>query len=117
MNFTTSKTTLLKHLQTLSKVVPLRSTLPILSCVYLDVDEEGFLFLKSSDLEQTVIINTKIKTNESSPIALPLAKLLEIVSALSSKEEIVFTARDNEELEISSGVGNYKISGKNLSYT
>ena len=38
MNFTTSKTTILKHLQTLSKVVPLRSTLPILSCVYLDSD-------------------------------------------------------------------------------
>ncbi len=113
MNFTTSKTTILKHLQTLSKVVPLRSTLPILSCVYLDSDENGCLFLKSSDLEQTVIINTAIKTNESSPIALPLAKLLEIVSALSDKEEIVFTAKENEEFEISSGVGNYKIAGKN----
>ena len=35
------------------------------------------------------------------------------MSALSDKEEIVFTAKENEEFEISSGVGNYKIAGKN----
>ena len=40
MKFSTSKIELQKALQKLSKATPTRSTLPILSCVLVDVDNE-----------------------------------------------------------------------------
>ena len=53
MKYSTSKNELQTALQKLSKAVPNRSTLPILSCVLIDVSESGVL-LRSTDLEITI---------------------------------------------------------------
>ena len=110
MNFSINKKNLLNSLIEHNKVVPLRTTLPILSCVVLVAKKET-LTLKTSDLEQTIISNQKIKIEKEGSVALPLGKLLEIVSAL--KEEGLKISSNNDFLvEINSSQGVYKITGK-----
>ena len=53
MKYSTSKNELQSALQKLSKAVPNRSTLPILSCVLIDVNSEKTT-LRTTDLEITV---------------------------------------------------------------
>ena len=54
MKFSVNKNILQKHLTEHSKVVPLRTTLPVLSCAVFSVKEQK-LTIKTSDLEQTII--------------------------------------------------------------
>ena len=53
MKFSTSKIELPQALQKLSKATPVRSTLPILSCVLVKVDKKKTI-LKTTDLEITI---------------------------------------------------------------
>ena len=55
MKFSTSKIELQKSLQKLSKATPIRSTLPILSCVLIEVKSEKTI-LRATDLEITIQI-------------------------------------------------------------
>ena len=64
LKFTTEKETFLSALQEASQVVPIRTTLPVLSCAFLGVSKEK-LTIKTTDLEQTIISKTEIKTFES----------------------------------------------------
>ena len=110
MKFSINKKNLYNSLIEHNKVVPLRTTLPILSCVVLIVKKES-LTLKSSDLEQTIISNQKIKTEKEGSVALPISKLLEIVSVLKD-ETIKFSCNEDFLVEINSNQGVYKITGK-----
>ena len=111
MNFSIQKETLLNLLNEHSKVVPLRTTLPILSCVCLEI-EKNTLTIKTTNLDQTIISKTKIKDEEKGEIAVPLNKLLEIISALP-KEEIKISTNEDLLMEINSKSGVYKITGRN----
>ena len=64
------------------KVVPIRSTLPILSCSLFSLNKNG-LKIKTTDLEQTIISQQKTKGDEKGSFAVPISKLLEIVTALT----------------------------------
>ena len=110
MNFSIQKNTLQNVLLEHSKVVPLRTTLPILSCVVLIIKEKK-LTLKTTDLEQTIISNTKIENSKQGEVAIPLAKFLEIVSAIS-EETIKISVDSNFLIEINSKQGTYRITGR-----
>ena len=60
MKFTVNKMSLQSALQQLSKVTPTRSTLPILSSVYLSA-KDGTLTLRATDLEISQIITVDAK--------------------------------------------------------
>jgi len=110
LNFSIQKNTLQNVLLEHSKVVPLRTTLPILSCVVLIIKEKK-LTLKTTDLEQTIISNTKIENSKQGEVAIPLAKFLEIVSAIS-EETIKISVDSNFLIEINSKQGTYRITGR-----
>ena len=59
MKFSIQKETLLSLLNEHSKVIPLRTTLPILSCAYIKV-EKNKTIIKTSNLDQTIISKTEI---------------------------------------------------------
>jgi len=92
------------------KVVPLRTTLPVLSCAYLKVEKEN-LIIKTTDLEQTIISINKIKKEQEGSICLPMSRFCEIVSALPS-EEIKIKSNEDCLVEIKSNQGIYKITGR-----
>ena len=111
MNFSIDKKELQEALIEHCKVVPIRSTLPILSCALFSLSKRG-LIIKTTDLEQTIISEQKTTGDQGGSIAIPLSKLLEIVSALTDKE-ISFSVNEDSLIEINSKQGVYKITGKN----
>ena len=112
MKFNTSKNNLLKALIEASKVVPTRTTLPILSCALFNAKNEE-LTIKTTDLEQTIIIKTEAKVLEPGQAAMPINKLIEIVSAL--KNTTVDFESQETEIKINSDNGVYKITGRDFS--
>ena len=110
MKFSINKNTLLQTLLEHNKVVPLRTSLPVLSCAFFEIGDEK-ITIKTTDLEQTIISSCETKTEGSTTVALPLSKLLEIVSVLPD-EEIFFEISDQFLVEINSRQGVYKISGR-----
>ena len=110
MNFSINKNKLQELLLEHQKVVPLRTTLPVLSCAFLSVSEKT-LTVKTTDLEQTIISKTEIEKEESGSVCVLMSKLSEIVSALPN-EEIKINVNEDLLLEINSNQGTYKITGR-----
>ena len=81
MNFKLSKKELLNSLQKINRVIPTRSTLPILSCVLFEI-KKNKLSLRATDLEQTILINIDINSAEESKLAIPVKTLLEITQEI-----------------------------------
>ena len=114
MNFITSKEKIFNALNETNKVIPVRTTLPILSCVLIKA-RESELTLTSTDLEQSIKVSLKGKIIKPGEVAVPNGKLLEIVSALPQKGEINFLIKEDFEIIINSSQGVYKIIGKDPS--
>ena len=111
MNFSINKKELQEALIEHCKVVPIRSTLPILSCALFSLHKNG-LRIKTTDLEQTIISQQQILGDQKGSFSVPINKLLEIVTALTDKE-ISFSINNDFLIEINSKQGVYKITGKN----
>ena len=112
MKFSINKNTLQKNLVEHSKVVPLRTTLPILSCAVFTIKKNS-LTIKTSDLEQTIISESLVEDQKDGSVALPLSKLLEIVSVLP-EESIRFSMNEDYLVEINNNQGTYKITGRSV---
>jgi len=110
VKFSIDKKELQQALVEHSKVVPIRSTLPILSCALFSLHEKG-IRIKTTDLEQTIISQQKSTGDQSGSFAVPINKLLEIVSALVDKE-VSLSVNKDFLIEINSKQGVYKITGK-----
>jgi len=110
MKITTTKEALFNALNETNKVVPIRTTLPILSCVLIKASKNKITLI-ATDLEQTILSSLKGGVLEEGETALPCGRFLEIVAALPN-EEISINVEDDQEIEINSSQGVYKIMGK-----
>tara|TARA_A100001011_G_scaffold399703_1_gene509689 strand:- start:3717 stop:4841 length:1125 start_codon:yes stop_codon:yes gene_type:complete len=111
MNFNLKTSSLSKALYVAKKVVPFRSTLPILDCVLLEM-HNNTLSLKATDLEQFVEINIHAEFNGSLETALPFNKLFDIITAIK-EETINLNVKESGGLEISTQNGKYTLMGQN----
>ena len=110
MNFSLSKKEFLKSLQKINKVIPHRSTLPILSCVLLHI-KKNKLFLRATDLEQTILIQIDINCSSEHKLAIPAKPLLEITQEIID-ENLNININKNNKVEIKTDLGKYTIMGK-----
>ena len=110
MKFSTSKIELQKALQKLSKATPTRSTLPILSCVLIDVNNDKTI-LKSTDLEITIQVEIASSYEQKGSAALPLKTLLEITNELPDIRLTIFVD-ENYKTTIETEIGKYDLMGK-----
>ncbi|SFC32025.1 DNA polymerase-3 subunit beta [Marinospirillum celere] len=95
MKFTVARETLLRPLSILSGVVARRHTLPILSHLRIDADEQG-LTLTGSDLEVELIWRVQLEHLISpGSITVPAKKLSDICKSLSEGSVIDFELADN----------------------
>ena len=92
MKFSIDKNTLQTTLQLLSKAIPTRSTLPIISCA-LFTHKDNNLFIRTTDLEISINLNCNVENGEDGCVAIPLNKLLEITNAMPNNE-MVFNISD-----------------------
>ena len=110
MKFSTSKAELQKGLQKLSKATPIRSTLPILSCVLIEVNSEKTI-LRATDLEITIQTELPSSYEKQGEIALPLKTLLEITNELPDIR-LTISTNENNKVTIETEVGKYNLMGK-----
>ncbi len=110
MKFRTTKEKLFSALNETNKIIPLRTTLPILSCVFLEA-KQNKINLRATDLEQTIITSFDAEIPIEGETAIPGNRFAEIISALPSGA-LEISLGENREIEISSPKGLYKIIGK-----
>ena len=113
MKFIISSGELLKHLQTISKVISSKNTLPILDN-YLFLLEGGKLTITASDLETTLI--TSLATDESEgsgSIAIEAKRLNDILKEFP-EQPLTFEIDDEKKsISLVSDKGVYSIMGQN----
>lgn len=110
MKFSIEKNELLKSLQILSKAIPVRSTLQIISNALFTIKNQS-LYLRATDLEISINVKCNIENFSEGSIAIPLSKLLEITNAISTGI-IDFSVSDIGKVNIICNTGSYTIMGQ-----
>ena len=109
MKFSTSKTELQKALQKVSKAIPTRSTLPILSCLLISTTKKGTLF-RTTDLEITIQAELPVSVEEEGAACLPIKTLLNITNELP--ETRVTISVKSQKAKIKTDFGEYDLMSK-----
>jgi DNA polymerase-3 subunit beta len=109
MEFKIDKETFLRALQKVQGIVEKRNTMPILSNVLIEATADA-IFLTATDLE--VGMKTSYPTNvlTEGKITVSAKKIYEIIKELSD-EEIIFSTRENDWVEIRCGKAHFNIVG------
>jgi len=110
MKISTSKTELQVALQKLSKAVPNRSTLPILSFALFEVNDENTI-IRSTDLEITIVTKLPATIKETGSAAIPLQPLLEITNEIND-DRITLSVNQQHKIELKTDNGVYDLMGK-----
>ncbi len=110
MKFTISQNSLLEALQNISRVVPVRSTTPVLENVLFEVDDNT-LSITGTDLEVSLTTRIEVESMESpGSLALPARVLTEMIRSLPDIS-ILFEKEENNRLKIKTDKGRYQIAG------
>ncbi|MBT3634735.1 MAG: DNA polymerase III subunit beta [Candidatus Marinimicrobia bacterium] len=110
MKFSINKSSLQSSLISLNKVIPVRSTLPILSSVLFDIQKDH-IELIATDLEITLSVILPTETAETGKIAIPLKTILDITQEIP-EGDLFFEITDIGKIIISTDFGKYTIMGK-----
>lgn len=111
MKFIASSSTLLKKLSQLNGVVSTNAVIPILEYFLFEV-ESGALTITSTDLETSMRSHIPVESKEECRIAIPAKLIIDFLKTLP-EQPITFTVNpDNNNVELTSDKGRYKISGE-----
>ncbi|MBI1183422.1 DNA polymerase III subunit beta [bacterium] len=111
MKFIASSSTLLKKLSQLNGVVSTNAVIPILEYFLFEV-ESGILTVTSTDLETSMRSSIPVESKEECRIAVPAKLIIDFLKTLP-EQPITFTVSpDNNNIELTSDKGRYKISGE-----
>lgn len=109
MEFRISKEIFMKALQRIQGIVEKRNTMPILSNALLEVQDD-LLYITATDLEVGMKSSYPTKVIRDGKITVSAKKLYEIVKEMPD-EEIHFTAKENDWVEIVCGKARFNIVG------
>jgi len=112
MNFITSSTTLLRHLQSISGVLSTSNSLPILDNFLFEITD-GILTISASDLETTMRTSMEVEANEGGKIAIPAKLLLDVLKNLPDQPCTFSVDPTNFGVEIAYDNGKSKMAGHN----
>jgi len=110
MQFSVSKNLLLSHLHKVSRVAPLRNTMPILSSILFEL-KDNKLTLRASDIELTMSSVFEVNGVKNGSVAIPSRLIHEIVSEVEDGD-IEISLKSKEVVEIKAGRGKYEILGR-----
>jgi DNA polymerase-3 subunit beta len=108
MKFKTGRANLHSAASKLLSIVPPKTTLPILSNILFDLDDNS-LSLKVTDLDVSMTAKINVESQKSGSVAVPAKVFFEIVRELPDFELEVSSFENR--LEIRCGSGSYKMSG------
>jgi DNA polymerase III subunit beta len=109
MEFKIDKDTFLRALQKIQGIVEKRNTMPILSNVLIEAVSNG-IFLTATDLEVGMKSSYPTSVLNEGRITVSAKKIYEIIKELSD-EEIVFSTKENDWVEIRCGKALFNIVG------
>jgi|TARA_Y100000031_G_scaffold117657_1_gene130635 DNA polymerase-3 subunit beta len=109
MKFSTTKTDLQASLQKLSKIVPARSTIPILGNVLITSDN-GSIIMRATDLEQTMILNIPASIKEEGNAVVPVNTLLNVANELPDGR-VTLSVDSKLNVSLKSESGDYDLKG------
>jgi len=113
MKFTVSSTSLLSHLQAISRVINSKNTLPILDNFLFKIESKK-LILTASDLETTLITSMDFDASEGEGVIALSAKILLDTLKEFSDQPLTFDINDeNLAMTIKSETGVYNFIGQN----
>lgn len=101
MKFKCQKSKIEPVIQKASRLSGRHLTLPVLSCLYLDLVGKDVLVLKSTNLDIGIEIKIKVKGEKSGKAAVPANVLLGVVS--SCREEDLYFEMQGNNLKVISG--------------
>jgi DNA polymerase III subunit beta len=113
MKFVVSSSDLLNHLQSISRVISSKNTLPILDNFLFNLEDKQ-LEITASDLESTFITRMTIENaSDSGSIAIPAKILLDTLKEFPDQPLTFDISSDNLAVTIISANGQFNIVGQN----
>src|SRR5690349_7055265 len=109
MEFKIDNDTFLRALQKVQGIVEKRNTMPILSNVLIE-DSPNAIFITATDLEVGMKSSYPTSVVREGKITVSAKKIYEIIKELSD-EEIVFSTKENDWVEIRCGKAHFNIVG------
>ncbi len=109
MEFKITKETFLKALQKVQGIVEKRNTMPILSNVLIEATPDT-IFFTATDLEVGMKSSYPTTVVAEGKITVSAKKIYEIIKELSD-EEIIFSTKENDWVEICCGKAHFNIVG------
>lgn len=100
MKFESEKIKIEAFVQKVSRITGKHLTLPVLSCILLEVLADGKLILRSTNLDIGIEMELKVKSQKPGSIAVPASVLLGAISSVKDKD-LIFEMVENN-LKISS---------------
>ena len=112
MKFIVSTSFLLKHLTTLSGVVPSNPIVPILDNFLFEISSSK-LSITASDLKTSMVSRLVVEADEDGSIAIPARMLVDTLKNLPEQPVTFNIDFQSYTIEISSDNGKYKLAGEN----
>src|SRR5690606_25121253 len=97
MKFTITRDNLLQGLAAVGASIPTRTTLPVLSNILLEADEEG-VQLSGTDLDMAVSVRVPADVEEPGALTVPAKKFQELARELPEQPARITTKGDRLEL-------------------
>ncbi len=114
MKFIASSSELLVYLQSLNKVVPSRSIVPLVENFLFEINSEG-LKITATDLETTMIAQIELSNVEGEgKVAIESRRLLDILKEFSQQPLTFEINEENYEVTIKTESGKYSIPGLSM---
>ncbi len=112
MKFIVNSTALLKELQKLNSVISSNNTLPILDNFLFEITTTSMTII-ASDLEVTMMSTISIESDRDGRVTIPARILTDTLKTFSNQPLTFIVDTNNFAIEMSSEMGNYKLSGQN----
>ena len=110
MHFSAERTLLNENIKKISKVVPSRTTMPILESILFTL-EGNELQLRASDLNVSMKMNIEVDGIQDGTIAVPATILQQIVNQID-EDKIELKSEEDGRVKIISKKGHYDINGR-----
>jgi len=110
MKFVVNKSELFQCLQRIIGVVPVKTTIPVLTNILFELDGQR-LRLTGTDLEVSIITFINVRGEQDGTIAIPAKRLFDIIRELPDLPITVETEKSNRIL-LTTEKGNYKLAGE-----
>ena len=110
MKFVVNKTELFQCLQRIIGVVPVKTTIPVLTNILFELDGQR-LRLTGTDLEVSIITFINVRGEQDGAIAIPAKRLFDIIRELPDLPITVETEKSNR-IMLATEKGNYKLAGE-----